>query len=63
MFTHDFTSTFAVIKQTRIGDFAFELFEAFTFAFNEGIKIHIPVGALYERQTNATVKTATTEGS
>ena len=40
MFTHDFTNTFAVIKEAWIRDFAFELFEAFTFALNKGIKVH-----------------------
>ena len=45
MFAHDFASTFAVVKQTRICDFAVELFEAFAFAFDEGIKIHNDVAA------------------
>jgi hypothetical protein len=56
VFTHDFTSTFAVIKQTRICDFAFELFEAFTFAFNEGVKIHNEVAAAASAADGAGVR-------
>ena len=40
MFAHDFAGALAIIKETRISDFAFEFGEAFASAFNKGIKIH-----------------------
>src|SRR5205085_11840713 len=40
MLAHDLLGAFAIIKQVRIGDLAFELLEPFAFTLNERLKIH-----------------------
>src|SRR5207244_13341034 len=47
MFAHYLAGSFVVIEQMWVRDFAFELFEAFAFVFNERIKVHwsfVPLG-------------------
>ena len=40
MLTHNLTGAIAILKQTRIGDFTFELFETLAFTLNQKIEVH-----------------------
>jgi hypothetical protein len=44
VFSHHFAGALSIFEQRRVGNLAFEFFEAVAFTLNEGIKIHVRDG-------------------